>query len=107
MEAIQDPIGEQRQRALTLLRRAQTHLIGHGFRVELEGKFWALSITHEADKLAPARTLRVQLAAGSTERLQWWWVRDAIEDVEFLAEGIEIDRVIERIAHELRPAAHR
>ncbi|MCW2900424.1 MAG: hypothetical protein JWO67_2689 [Streptosporangiaceae bacterium] len=101
MNAITDPLGEVREEVHAQLHELETRLVAHGFRVEVEEKFWLLRVTHSADKLSPARSVRVQIATGPGRRLDWYWVRDAIEDVEHLAPAAAIAEVTEAIARAL------
>jgi hypothetical protein len=101
VNAITDPIGEVREQAHARLRELQTCLVAHGFVAEVEEKFWLLRVTHSPDRLSPARSMRVQLAIGPDRGLSWFWVRDAIEDVEYLAPVAAIAEVTEVIARAL------
>lgn len=101
-----DQFEQTRAAAMAGLTDLETSLVAHGFSVEVERKFWALTVTNRADRTAPKRSKRLQLAADDNGRLDWFWVRDGSPDVEPLCPIKAIDHAVEAIAHALRPAAH-
>ena len=102
MHATTDPLDEVRGEAIAWLRELETSLVAHGFTAEVEEKFWLLRATHPADKLSPARSLRLQVAMGPGRSLSWYWVKDAIEDTQYLAPAAAIAEVVEAVAVALR-----
>lgn len=106
MNAISDPTTGVREMALDRLHELETRLIAHGLKTVVETTFWKITVSLPATVLAPARTVCVQIADGPTG-LAWYWVRDTIEDVEYLCPGVAIAEATERIADELRTAGRR
>ena len=101
MHALTDPIEVVRAAAMAHLRELETTLTAHGFTVEVEAKFWALTATNDADKLAPARSQRVQPAADHSGNLNWYWATPRSDDVELLCPSAAIAEATERIARAL------
>lgn len=102
MHATTDPLDEVRDEALAWLRELETSLVAHGFTAEVEQKFWGVRVTHSADKLSPARSLRLQVVPGPGRALSWYWVKNAIEDTQHLAPAAAIAEVTEAVARALR-----
>jgi hypothetical protein len=105
MHAAIDPAGEVRKMALARLADLEVKLVAHGFSVEVEAKFWALTATSPADMRGPRRSQRVQLAADHAERLHWYRKRSEGDDVEQLCPGDEVAEVGEVIARALNGPA--
>jgi hypothetical protein len=103
VHALTDPIKEVRAAAVARLTELETALVAHGFGVIVETTFWKITVSVRAGVLAPANTMHVQIAASPTG-LAWYWVRSAIDDVEYLAPAAAVAEVTERIAAALRTA---
>lgn len=104
MHANTDPIKEVRNVALARLADLETTLVAHGFSVEVEAKFWALTATSPADMRGPRRSQRVQLAADHAERLHWYRKQTGDTDVERLCPADAVAEVGEVIARALNRA---
>ena len=104
MNAISDPIGEVRKVALARLADLETRLVAHGFSVEVETKFWALTATSPADMRGSRRSQRVQLAADHAERLHWYRKQTGDTDVERLCPADAVAEVGEILARALNQA---
>jgi hypothetical protein len=107
VHATTDPTGEIRAEVATRLDELTTALTAHGFSVLVERKFWLLTATHQADKLAPKRSRQVQLATDENVRLHWYWTPSRTASVQRLCPAAAIAEATEHIAHALRSAAHR
>lgn len=101
MHALTDPLEEIRPVVTARLRDLETALVAHGFMVETEAKFWQLIARHRADRIGPARTVRVQLSADHAGRLHWYWLRAGVEDWERLEPADAIAATTERLARML------
>jgi hypothetical protein len=101
VHATTDPIGEVRKLALARLAELETRLVAHGFSVEFERKFWALTASSPADVRGPGRSQRVQLAADHAERLHWYRKRSDEADIERLGPADAVAEVSEVIARAL------
>lgn len=107
MHANTDPIKQVRDVALARLTDLETTLVAHGFSVEVEAKFWALTATHAADLRGPRRSQRVQLAAddGDGKHLHWWYQKQTGDtDVERLCPADAVAEVGEVVARALNRA---
>jgi hypothetical protein len=102
--ATTDPIGDIRQVVLDRLADLETLLVAHGFSVEVEAKFWALTASCAADSRGPRRSQRVQLAADHAERLHWYRKQAGDTDVEQLCPADAVAEVGEVIARTLNRA---
>lgn len=74
----------------------------------MEIKFWALTATHAADVLSPARSQRVQLATDAAGALNWYLVSPGDTNgavlCELLCPAAAIVQATERIARVLNRA---
>ncbi len=104
MHAITDPTAAVRAAALERLGDLETALTAHGFAVEVEVKFWALTAVSRAEKLSPARSQRVQLALDPQGGLNWYWAPSARDDIELLGPASAVDKTVELIASALHKA---
>lgn len=107
MHTSTDPIAEVREQVAARLRELETALVAHGFTVGVETKFWRLDVHARADRLALARTQRVQLAPGPAGTLTLYWhlvLPGEVEGVlrnERIAPEEDIRGAAERIAQAL------
>lgn len=100
MHVTSDLIKEVRAAAIAWLSDLETALTAHGFGVAVETKFWSVMVTAAA-KLSPVRSQRVQLEADPSGRLDWYWARDTMADVDLLCPGSAIADATEHIARAL------
>jgi hypothetical protein len=89
------------------LHELETALTAHGFAVDVEAKFWRIDVRSRPERLAPARTQRVQLGPdpAGTLKLSWWFVVpgdvDGITRLDPIGPETDIAGAVERIAQEM------
>jgi hypothetical protein len=107
VHAMTDPIGKVRGQVTARLRELETALVAHGFTVEIETKFWMLTVHAAADKLGPERSQRAQVATDAAGQLNWYFVPQPADDPELMqceriCPAAEVSEVTERIARALK-----
>lgn len=102
-----DPISDVRKQVAGRLDELGTALVAHGFTVQIEAKFWRMEVRSRADRLAPARTQRVELAPDPSGELSLSWhlvlpgAGDGISRHELIGPEADVPGAVERIVQEL------